>query len=168
MKGERRLALTRYSEKGRKIDVTGGKDIPYAAQRRLLKFGFPHVFLLFFYRTPRHLCDGGYRLLCFPILFSAMADWRRCVATSSTMLSFLFIDVSSRSHIHPIISSNQSIHPIHPSINDPFNNRTRPFGFLYFLPVVFYPFSFFLAPIYYLRCTVRATGNRVLLASARL
>jgi len=53
MKEERRLALTRKS------DVTGGKNIPYAAQRRLLKFGFVYVFLLFFYRTPRHLCDGG-------------------------------------------------------------------------------------------------------------
>jgi hypothetical protein len=43
--------------------VTGGKDIPYAAQRCLIKFGLNVFFLLFFYRTHRHLCDGGYRLL---------------------------------------------------------------------------------------------------------
>lgn len=43
--------------------MTGGKDIPFAAQRRLLKFGFLLRFFAFFSRTTRHLCDGGYRLL---------------------------------------------------------------------------------------------------------
>jgi hypothetical protein len=43
--------------------VTGGKDIPYAAQRRLVKFGFHYFFCFSFTAPPRHLCDGGYRLL---------------------------------------------------------------------------------------------------------
>ena len=53
MKRERRLALTQ----------AGGKDIPFAAQCRLLKLGFLYVILLFFYRAPRPLCDCVYRLL---------------------------------------------------------------------------------------------------------
>ena len=45
--------------------VAGGKDILHATQAALLKFGFLYFFFsrFSFSRTPRHLCDGGYRLL---------------------------------------------------------------------------------------------------------
>jgi hypothetical protein len=101
MKGEHRLAR----------DVAGGKDIPCAAQRRLLKFGLLYVFLLSF--TAPLATSATAATGCFPILFSAMADWCRWVAASSTTLHRRIIHLTDRTSIQSFRAINPHIPYIH-------------------------------------------------------
>ncbi len=137
--------------------MTGGKDIPYAAQKPPAKIRFPSLSFIASLATSAMAATG-----CFPISFSATADWRRSVAASQPRSLPLYLRIIHLTD-HTSIQSVRAINSyIHTSINDPFNDRTRQmFRFLFISsPAVsswfFYPFSFLSAPIYSFRCTVRA------------
>ena len=100
------------------------------------------------------------------VLFSAMADWYRCVAASQPRYP-TSIDVSTNpqhTSIPPLQASNPS--SIHPRFDHYHTWHTT--QFLYFfrlLAVVVY--LFFPSPIYLFQVYYTSPGNRVSISSAR-
>jgi hypothetical protein len=130
--------------------VSGGKDIPHAGRRRPLKLFFVHYFSAPF--------ATGVAATALSVLFSAMADWYRCVAASQPRYPTSLIDVSTNpqhTSIPPVQASNPS--SIHPSMI-----RSLPHTAHDPVPLLFFAFLLwlFIFPLLRLsisfRCTVRA------------
>ena len=111
----------------------GGKDIPMAAQGRLLKFEFLFQVLVRRRRNHRQFFLAATADVSAFDLFLAMADWCRCVATSQSLLSY---PSSTNSLSHDPTSIQPSLHL------STFSNATFPafssqrfsLSFLFFFP----------------------------------
>jgi hypothetical protein len=126
-------------------DVAGGKDIPNCCAKSPAKIQLFFV-LLFFHRTPRHLCDGGYRLLS--VSFSAKADWCRCVAASQPRYPTSHRRITNPTEytsIQPVQASNPS--SIHPSMTRSITTHGTCPGFFTFSPL-FSPWLFILSSLF--------------------
>jgi hypothetical protein len=137
---------------------------PSCYASRLLKFGFPYLFFFRFSFIAPLATSVTAATGCFPISFSAMADWCRCVAASHPC----YPTSSSTYHpCHRTHTSIQSVRPInpytptHPSMIHSISAHDRCSCSFIFLvrisPWWFIPFPLSQRLSISLRCTVRAT-----------
>lgn len=89
---------------GGRGNEAGGKDIPMAAQSRLLKFEFFFKFLFVVAATTANIFLAATADVCFRFIFGS--DWCRRVATSQSLLSY-----PSSTNSLPHTAQHPSNHP---------------------------------------------------------